>query len=71
MSTIKRLLACWRRYREPVYVVLEHATDCTDAVLHGVYTTREIAERVAEAIKQKKMFTCGYVCVLKKKIKGP
>ena len=51
-----------------VYVVLEcHGEH--DEKIHGVFTTREIADKVAEKIRSKT--GRGYVCVLKQKVKGP
>lgn len=53
-----------------VYVVLEyHVESVNSEKLHGVYTTREIADKVAYKARQKP--SSGYVCVLKQKIKGP
>ncbi len=53
-----------------VYAVLEyHKGTKHDECLHGVYTTREIADAVAAKIRGK--LNSGYVCVLKQKIKGP
>ena len=37
--------------------------------LHGVYTNREIADNVANKLKTK--LKSGYVCVLKKRPRGP
>lgn len=50
-----------------VYVVLEHATTAKDSIVHGVYTDREMAE--AKRTKATGLFT-GYICILKKTIKG-
>ncbi len=49
-----------------VYIVLELSED---AKIHGVYSTREIAENVAFKCQFKP--GSGYVCVLKKRVKGP
>jgi len=53
-----------------VYVVLEyHIGTKHSEHLHGVYTTAEIANKVADKLRIKK--ESGYICVLKKRIKGP
>jgi len=52
-----------------VFVVLEHAYECLkDAEVHGVYTTREIAEAKKDKLEVRSI---GYVSVLKKPLKGP
>lgn len=64
-------LAQAKREKNVVYVVLEHAIDgCSnsegkDAVVHGVYNTREAAR-----IKKDRVCNSGYVCILKQRIKG-
>ncbi len=52
-----------------VYAVLEYHKGKRDERLHGVYTTRKIADNVAAKINLKA--SRGYVCVLKQKIQGP
>ncbi len=56
-----------------VYAVLEYHNKTKhgahDEHLHGVYTTREIADKVAN--KRRLKGDSGYVCVLKQKINGP
>ncbi len=52
-----------------VYAVLEYHKGKQDEYLHGVYTTREIADNVAQKLWQRK--SGGYVCVLKQRIQGP
>ncbi len=44
-----------------------------DAYLHGVFSTREIAEGVARRLRVQSLFDepRGYISVLKKSIKGP
>lgn len=57
-----------------VYVVVEHATRKNDAVLHGVYTDKWIAEQKSEWVREKRLEKkqpLGYVAVLKKPIEGP
>lgn len=52
-----------------VYIVLEHSKSKKDAFVHGVYSSRGIANnKVASLLTSK---TCGYVCVLKKTVQGP
>lgn len=61
-----------------VFVVLEHAwVDKTtrphkihDAVVHGAYATREIAEQKRQKIADRSMGYRGYLCVLKKTVEG-
>ncbi len=50
-----------------VYVVVEHHTKKTDAVLHGVYINKE--EALGKALKVQQG-THGYVAVLKKPVLG-
>jgi hypothetical protein len=70
MKKIK-LFICDNSY---IYVVLEHASQTQDAILHGVYTTREAAQnkvlKVRWLNKQRHPDTGGYLCILKKPIKG-
>jgi hypothetical protein len=57
-----------------VYIVLEHSDlkYQTDAILHGVFSTREIAENKKLSLHRKRLAkNVGYVSVLKKRIKGP
>lgn len=64
-----------------VYLVLQHSYTfykggvqyTHDAVLHGVYSTREIAQRVALKVQISSIVDghAGYVAVLKKSIAGP
>jgi len=55
-----------------VWVVLEyHKGTKHSEHLHGVYTTQEIADRVKDKLNMNEKRQVGYVCVLKKKIKGP
>lgn len=51
-----------------VYCVLEHHTDNSDAVLHGVYYKRKWAEGKVKQIDRKTKGKHGYLCVLRKEI---
>lgn len=53
-----------------VYVVLEHERHGYDACVHGVYTTRETAERKKLKIIKQTEGAVGYICILKKPIHG-
>lgn len=52
-----------------VWVVLDYPFS-EEPVIHGVYTTKEIADNVANAQKYKQGFSCGYIAVLKFRVKG-
>lgn len=61
-----------------VYIVLEHETEYTSAKVHGVYTTRDIAENKRESLMRYAYLNgrmllkpLGYLSVLKKPVQGP
>lgn len=60
-------------YEHPyVYIVLEHEFILArGSVVHGVYTTREIANNAVSKIASTRPNRHGYLSVLKKPIKGP
>ena len=52
-----------------VYIVLL-LTPTSEPYITGVYTTREIADKVAAKLRHTRS-SGDYVCVLKKRVKGP
>ncbi len=57
-----------------IFVVLEHNTPDGDARVHGIYTTREIADRKVYTLHKRRLqqlSTSGYFSILKKPIQGP
>ena len=56
--------------RVRVYVVLEHAKGRKDAIVHGVYSSRFIADCKAKSIQDDDP-KHGYTCVLQKTVEGP
>lgn len=57
-------------YEHPyVYVVLKHAYGTTDAVVEGVFTTKQCAEGCKAKLQTKG--ADGYISILKKPVRGP
>lgn len=56
-----------------VYIVLEHATGTKDCKVHGVYTSRTIAENKLNSLISNIYLSIGggYICILKKTPQGP
>ena len=51
-----------------VYIVLQHNTEDSDAVFHGVYTDKTMAD--GKMVKVLKSGTKAYISILKKPING-